>query len=241
MQPSSSIKLVLISMALIMLVGTSLQQGEKECSKAGVFCKECSSEGCQKCYGKITANNMCDKKPTVEHCAEAMSENTCTMCYMGYFVSSSGSSVMCKKNSEASPQIENCEVYKDNASGCNFCKKEYHFDGTKCVAVPDGDKTTACTYYKPDKSCRCCKDGYGLMPDGKCSSDCPKGCMKCDANNKCTQCDFMHYYFQVKADITAEGACEKREDAAKKSGDMDSKSSKILTIVFGFIAFLALF
>lgn len=167
-------------------------------------CKSCNHKGCVKCHDWWANSNYDCSLPTVNNSAvnclhqHLTLSKKCLRCRQGYFLNN----------------INECQAIgsKDCIDGtwlngkfkCTSCRngKSANFNGDCTTSIPKnvtGHCTASNMTYNAQGGviyeCSQCDYGYALDPDNNCKVSCAEGCLKCDANHVCIECDWYRNWW----------------------------------------------
>lgn len=194
-QTSNYIKLT-TSTLLVLLLATQISSWSK-CPSGR--CLSCNHKGCVKCYDWWPNYDYTCSLPGVNNSAinclhqHPTLEKKCLRCRQGFYVN----------NASECTSIGSTDcidgIWLDGKFRCTSCKngKSASYNGDCTETIP-GNMTGHCTASNMTYTsagvtyvCAQCDHGYALDHDNNCKVSCAEGCLKCDANHVCIECD--HY------------------------------------------------
>ena len=186
-------------------------------------CEKCKFENCEICHYNKDNNVECD---TCKYSYYKNSEGKCKSCrYItingkqckvcsdddkdydkdscgcpyGYTVDDKSLCIKC------SPGCSTCQFNSDKkGTDCLYCEYRYILNPDKeCIYCGNG--CNYCTLDDENKpQCLTCNSGYFL--DNYVCHDCPRGCSKCNSDEKCSQCN--SYYFLLNSEKSCKECSE---------------------------------
>ena len=186
-------------LALALLAAESLAWSK---CKSG-NCKSCTYRGCEKCRNQWVNLNWDCQDFSVTNTANCLSFNTtsnrCLTCGEGFYIASDGTCSALGSTDCAAG------VFVNNTLKCTSCLNgKYATNTGECAqAIPAGSTTGVWAHcvnanmtYSGTlgenvvQTCAECDYGYSLNATGGCSISCAEGCLRCNADNVCVECNW---------------------------------------------------